>query len=182
LIPTLDTYRLRLVPIDLSDAGAIQREFPHWAIIRQMAGTIPWPYPDDGAETYLKTVALPAMANGEAWHWSLRLKAQPIDLIGMISLTIEEDDNRGFWMARAWQRKGLMTEAATAATDYWFDVLNQPVLRAPKAKDNFASRRISERSGMRIVKTIEKALVSGIKPVDIWEVTAAEWRAHRSMV
>jgi hypothetical protein len=36
-----------------------------------------------------------------------------------------------------------MTEACDAVTDYWFDVLREPVLRVPKAA-NGASRRISE--------------------------------------
>ena len=46
-----------------------------------------------------------------------------------------------------------MTEAVEAVTDYWFPVLGFPVLRVPKAVANTASRRISEKIGMRVVST-----------------------------
>ncbi len=39
-----------------------------------------------------------------------------------------------------------MTEACEAVTDFWFNTLKFPVLRAPKAAANTASRRISEKS------------------------------------
>jgi len=73
----------------------------------------------------------------------------------------------------------LMTEAVDAATDYWFDVLGFPVLRASKAVANVASRKISERSGMRVIATEETDYVGGRLPSEIWEITADEWRAHR---
>ena len=73
-----------------------------------------------------------------------------------------------------------MTEASDAITDFWFDVLKRPVLRVPKAVANSASRRISLRSGMRIVQTFEKQFVSGSLPAELWEITADEWHAHRT--
>jgi RimJ/RimL family protein N-acetyltransferase len=71
-----------------------------------------------------------------------------------------------------------MTEACEAATDYWFDVLKFPVLRAPKAVLNEASRRISEKIGMRVVATQEGEYVSGRILTEIWEITADEWHAR----
>jgi len=58
-------------------------------------------------------------------------------------------------------------------------VLGFPALRAPKARDNEASRRISERQGMRIIWSGERDYVSGRLPSDIWEITAEEWRARK---
>lgn len=46
-----------------------------------------------------------------------------------------------------------MTEASEAVNDYWFDALKFPRMRVPKAIANVASRRISEKNGMRIVAT-----------------------------
>ena len=70
-----------------------------------------------------------------------------------------------------------MTEAVIAVNDYWFDVLGFKVLRAPKAQANIASRRISEKIGMRVIATPERDYVSGKLPAEIWEITADEWRA-----
>jgi RimJ/RimL family protein N-acetyltransferase len=49
--------------------------------------------------------------------------------------------------------------------------------RVPKAAANIASRRISEKSGMRIIQVEERDHVSGRLPCEVWEITAEEW--HR---
>ncbi len=67
-----------------------------------------------------------------------------------------------------------------AGTDYyWFDVLGCTVLRVPKATANTASRRVSEKQGMRVVATGERGYVSGRQPAEMWEITAEEWKARR---
>jgi RimJ/RimL family protein N-acetyltransferase len=73
-----------------------------------------------------------------------------------------------------------MTEAVAAVNDYWFDVLGFKVLRAPKAVANIASRRISEKTGMRMVATFERDYVSGRLPAELWEITAEEWRSWKN--
>jgi RimJ/RimL family protein N-acetyltransferase len=61
---------------------------------------------------------------------------------------------------------------------FWFEVLGFPVLRIPKAVANTASRRLSERAGMRVVAGGEGEFVSGRLPEELWELTAAAWRAR----
>ena len=101
------------------------------------------------------------MERGDAWHWTMRLKDAPEQVIGVISLMKGTDNDRGFWVGLEWQGRGFATEAAEAVTDYWFDTLKFPVLRVPKAAANRASRRISERQQMRLVATEAREYVSG---------------------
>jgi ribosomal-protein-alanine N-acetyltransferase len=177
-IPTITTPRLILRPLELSDADAVQELFPRWEIVRFLDSHIPWPYPADGALTFIRDIALPAIQQGTEWHWSIRLKTAPEQLIGMISLMDKPGNNRGFWLDPALQGKGLMSEASTAVTDYWFEILERPVLRAPKAVENVRSRRISERSGMRLIETVDRDYVSGRLRTEIWEITRDEWRSR----
>ena len=100
--------------------------------------------------------------------------------IGAVSLHNDRADNRGFWLGLPWHRQGLMTEAVIAVNDFWFEVLGFETLRAPKAVGNTASRRISEKTGMRMVGTEERNFVSGKLPCEIWEITAEEWREARA--
>jgi ribosomal-protein-alanine N-acetyltransferase len=179
MIPLLHTPRLLLRPLELADAAQAQLLFPHWEIVRYLAPHVPWPYPSDGAFKFYRDVALPAMQQGKAWHWTLRLKSNPDKLIGSISLMKDENTNRGFWLGLPWQGQGLMSEACDVATDYWFDVLKFPVLRVPKAIANTASRRISERQGMRVIAVQERDYVSGRLPSELWEITAEEWHAYK---
>jgi ribosomal-protein-alanine N-acetyltransferase len=168
-----------LRPLELADAAQIQTLFPQWEIVRHLAAQVPWPYPPDGAYRYIRDIALPAVERSEAWHWTLRLKSDPGQIIGSIDLRKKENDNRGFWLGLSWQGQGLMTEACEAITDFWFNALNFPVLRAPKAIANLASRRISEKQGMRLVATEDRDYVSGRFPSEIWEISAEEWRARK---
>ena len=179
MTPSLETPRLLLRPLELADAEQIQLLFPHWEIVRYLAAQVPWPYPADAAYRYIRDMALPAMERGEAWHWTLRLKTSPNQIIGSIDLRTKENDNRGFWLSLPWQGQGLISEACEAVTDFWFNTLNFSVLRAPKAIANAASRRISEKQGMRLVATEERDYVSGRFPAEIWEINAEEWRARK---
>jgi len=178
MTPVLETRRLLQVPLQLSDADQAQLLFPQWEIVRFLTKAVPWPYPPDGAYKFYRDVALPAVERGDAWHWTLRLKSDPARLIGSIGL-MKGEKNRGFWLGLPWQRQGLMSEACEAVTDHWFDILKFPVLRVPKAIANIASRRISEKQGMRVIATVEREYVSGRHPTEIWEITAEEWRGRR---
>lgn len=178
-IPQLQTARLLLEPLSLNDVPQIQQIFPRWEIVQYLNNAVPWPFPEDGALRYVQGVALPAMAQGTAWHWSLRHKAHPETVIGLISLRDGAEDNRGFWLVPEWQRQGLMSEACECVTDFWFTVLNKPRLRAPKARDNAGSRRISLQSGMRLVDTKRADYVGGELESEIWEISREEWAARR---
>lgn len=177
--PALSTARLLLRPLELADAEAVQRVFPQWEIVRFLARQVPWPYPPDGALTYIRDQALPAVERQIEWHWTIRPKAEPARLIGMISLMAKLDENRGFWLDPAWHGRGLMTEASEAVTEFWFEVLGYSVLRVPKAAANIPSRRISERAGMRVIAIDERDYVSGRLRAELWEITREEWKARR---
>jgi RimJ/RimL family protein N-acetyltransferase len=179
MTPPLETNRLVPRPLQLDDAAQTQALFPRWEIVRYLANHIPWPYPPDGSFTYFRDVALPKIEAGETWAWTLRLKTSPDNLIGHISLMKGEENNRGFWLDPRFQGHGLMSEAVEAVTDYWFDILKFPVLRVPKAIPNTASRRISEKTGMRVIRIDEREYVSGRFPTEVWEISAEEWRARR---
>jgi ribosomal-protein-alanine N-acetyltransferase len=179
MIPEGETERLLLRPLVLEDADQIQQLFPQWEIVRYLRNVVPWPYPPNGARQYLEEVALPGMERGEEFHWTLRLKSEPQAVIGLITLRTNNQENRGFWLGIPWQGQGLMSEAASWANDYWFETLGRSLLRVGKATGNHASRRISEKQGMRMVGTHVKDYVSGTLPSELWEITADEWRAWK---
>lgn len=178
--PTFKTRRLVLSPLQLADAPAIQQLFPHWEVVRFLDSRVPWPYPDDGALTYVRDVALPAMAAGLEWHWIMRMADEPCHTIGSISLYDQPGNNRGFWLAPQWQGKGYIREACEVINTYWFETLGHSVMQVPKAVGNHASRRVSEREGMRLVDTQPGSFVSGPLFKEIWELTREEWLERKA--
>lgn len=171
----LQTARLTLTPLQLTDASDIQQLFPHWEVVRYLDSRVPWPYPDDGALTYVRDIVLPAIAAGREWHWMIRLGSESSQSIGSISLYDHPGNNRGFWLAPQWQGKGYIREACKVINAYWFETLARPVMQVPKAVDNQASRKVSQREGMRLIETGEGHFVSGPMLKEIWEMTRAEW-------
>ena len=180
MTPDGETHRLILRPVTLADASRIQELFPQWEIVRYLKDRVPWPYPANGARQFLEQIALPQTERGEAWHWALCLKSDPAQLIGSLNLRTGRDEHRGFWLGLPWQGRGLMSEACAWANDFWFDTLAFPLLRVTKAAANLASRRISQKQGMRLVGVQEKNYVSGRLSSEIWEITGEEWRAWKA--
>jgi len=175
--PTFRTERLLLTPLHIEDAPAVQQRFPLWEVVQFLNSRVPWPYPRDGALRYIEDVALPAIAQGAEWHWMIRLHSAPDDIIGSITLMTHPGNNRGFWLHPDWRGHGYIQEACIAINRYWFGVLGKPLMQVPKAAPNEASRRISQREGMRLVSTDHGEFVSGSYPVEVWEMTREEWLA-----
>ena len=185
MTPDLETKRLWLRALELKDAAQVQPLFARWEVVEFLNDKVPWPFPEGGVLTYYREVALPAMERGDEWHWTLRLKERPKSIIGAIGVMRGDGANpnaynRGFWLAPEWQGRGLMTEAVVAANDFWFDGLGFPALRTGKAVANAGSRRISEKTGMRVVDRGESGYVSGRFASETWEITAEEWRLWRA--
>ncbi|MGY5958148.1 GNAT family N-acetyltransferase [Kosakonia sp. BK9b] len=174
--PPLETERLLLKPLVSEDAAQIQRIFPRWEIVRYLIASVPWPYPEGAAQHYVDNVALAASKEGKGWYWTLRRKAEPDVLLGVICLMDHPDNNRGFWLVPEWQGQGYMSEACRAVNEYWFNVLDREVLRAPKAVANTRSKKISERSGMRMIRIQKGDYVAGELETELWEITRDEWQ------
>lgn len=180
MTPSLTTERLLLEPLALSDAEQVQPLFAQWEVVQYLTAAVAWPFPSDGAHTYYRDTALPAVERGDEWHWTLRLKEAPEQIIGSVALLRNNVNNRGFWMGVPLRRQGLMTEAVEAVTDFWFEVLGFDVLRAPKAVANTASMRISQSTGMHLESRRSQAFVAGVLDAEVWAITREEWLKHKA--
>jgi len=180
--PLLETARLLLCPLMPADAAAIQRRFPRWEIVRYLNPRVPWPYPENGAVSFVETCK-GEMARGEKHHWSIRLKGGPDELIGIIDVWPDDGqsgDMRGFWLDPEFQGRGLTTEAADRVTDYVFDVLGWPHLRVSNAEANQASGRIKEKQGARLIACEPCRFVEGENRRMIWLIEREPWLARRA--
>lgn len=179
-IPVLETPRLVLKPLDISDAPRIQSLFPHWEMLQYMADAIPWPYPADGAEWFVSQ-ALPKIESGEEYHWAIFVKGRESEgMFGAIGLTPHsKEDSRGFWLAQELWGQGLMTEAVTAVNDFGFGPLGMEEMILNNAAANVASHRLKERSGAVIIGNSDRGYVSGRLPAVQWRLTKEAWLANR---
>lgn len=179
--PTLATERLILRPIEMRDAPAVQRYFPDWEVLKYLHAKLPWPYPEDGAVTNIRE-CLEEDERRERFHWAITLKDGGDELIGRIDLWPfdgEKRDMRGFYLARPYWGRGLMTEAAEEVTRYAFEDLGWPFLYLTNAEPNLASRRVKEKQGALLIDRELAAYMAGELTREVWLLTREAWKERR---
>jgi ribosomal-protein-alanine N-acetyltransferase len=181
--PTIQTGRLILRPLALSDAPAIQHHFNNWNIIQNLASVVPWPYPEDGAESFIRLQLQKIAAGEEIYQWVLVLKSGDGQAIGNIYFRPGSDNpkgNRGFWLAEPYWNRGLMTEAITAANDFAFQTLGLESFYVCNAAANAASRRVKQKTGAEFVGYIELPHHNGQSNTEKWKVSRESWLGRSS--
>ncbi len=179
--PVLETERLILRPISMDDAPAIQKHFNNWEIIKNLAMVVPWPYPDDGAETFIRENALPRMRDKGDMIWVIIPKAGPQEAIGVIDFGIGKSAHgeRGFWLAQEFQGQGMMSEAVAAVNDFLFFDFGLEKFTVVNALMNSASRRVKEKTGAVFLRHGELEHHNGESRTEVWEVTRENWATIR---
>jgi ribosomal-protein-alanine N-acetyltransferase len=176
--PIIQTSRLILRPLALSDAPAIQRYFNNWNIIRNLASVVPWPYPADGAESFIRQHLEKIAAGEEIYQWVLVLRSGDGEAIGSIHFRPRADDpkgNRGFWLAEPYWNRGLMTEAIASVNDFAFRTLGIESFHVCNAATNEASRRVKQKTGAEFVGYVEIPHHNGQSRSERWIVTRESW-------
>jgi [ribosomal protein S5]-alanine N-acetyltransferase len=180
--PTIETERLILRPLAPSDAPAIQRHFNNWNIIRNLAAVVPWPYPEDGAESFIRLQLGKIAAGEDIYQWVLALKSGDGEAIGNIYFRPRSDNpkgNRGFWLAESFWNRGLMTEAITAVNDFAFLTLGLESFHVCNAASNAASRRVKQKTGAEFVGYVELLHHNGESKAERWKVGRESWLGSR---
>ncbi|MCA9564974.1 MAG: GNAT family N-acetyltransferase [Myxococcales bacterium] len=184
--PTLNAKDVRLEPVSMAHTEALQPQFADWEIIRHLSAKVPWPYPSDGVAQFFESDLLPRIAAGKAHAWALIPKDAALNPTGEAAGLLEwrcdpeATDQRGFWIGRAYQGRGLMTQAVAAFQDWIFLELEQPLLVMHSATRNTASARVKEKTGAEIVAVVELAHHEGVTETYRWELTKARWEEFRA--
>jgi [ribosomal protein S5]-alanine N-acetyltransferase len=176
--PVLETPRLILRPLAPSDAPAIQRHFNNWNIIRHLAVIVPWSYPEDGAESFIRLELARIAAGDQIYNWVLVLRPGDGEAIGNIRFRPSAEapkGNRGFWLAEPYWNQGLMTEAVAAVNDFAFNTLGIESFHVCNAATNAASRRVKQKTGAVFVGHIELLHHDGQSKTEKWKVTREAW-------
>ena len=181
MIEEIETERLILKPPTLEDACSYQRNFADYEVIKHLADSIPWPYPENGARDYLENIVLPRLGDNY-WAWGIFLKPDEQELIGMIELwRPERPSNRGFWLAKSHWNKGIMTEAIEPTTAFAFETLRFEKLYFDNAVGNLRSSRIKIKQGCKKIGTRPARFNdSKYKELETWVLSKKDWLANKT--
>lgn len=180
-LPIFKTQRLILREVIPSDIPSYQRYFSNYEIIRHLSDFVPWPYPDNGVESFLNSTIFPEQGKTQ-WLWGIFEKKSPETLIGSVHLWREgKPDNRGFWLGEPFWGKGYMTEAVEPIMDYAFNDLDFDELIFANALGNDRSRRIKEKTGAKLVRVEPAKFVDPtLKEHEVWALKDKDWIAFKS--
>ncbi|GAB4450438.1 MAG: hypothetical protein OHK0015_55710 [Chloroflexi bacterium OHK40] len=178
-IPVLETDRLRLRPLELADAPAVQRLAGHPAIADTTLN-IPHPYPDGLAEQWIAGRAEVARG-GSGVTWAIADRATA-ELYGAISLAITWQHvhaELGYWLGVPYWGRGYTTEAAAAVIAYAFSALGLNRVVARHLPRNPASGRVMQKNGMRYEGVQRQHIRKGDRFEDLvcYGVLREEWAA-----
>jgi len=146
--PILETERLILRPFQLNDAETAQT----LAGDKQIAATtltIPHPYEDGMAETWINTHQ-ETYNQGKGVTYAITLK-ETNELAGAISLMRIDENHQaelGYWVGVPYWNKGYCTEAGKAILEYGFETRELNRIHACYINRNPASGRVLEKLGM----------------------------------
>jgi ribosomal-protein-alanine N-acetyltransferase len=148
--PTLETKRLILRPFYLSDASECQR-LAGDKRIAQTTATIPHPYPDGAAESWIEEHSI-LHSKGTDAHFAVTLKSNK-QLIGCVALNgISKTHGKGelgYWITVDLWNKGYCTEAAQAVVKYGFETLKLNKIVARHVDFNPSSGKVMQKIGMK---------------------------------
>lgn len=148
-MPTLETSRLILCPFCFDDAPAVQRLAGDFAIADTTA-TIPHPYPDGAAESWITSTASLWLVQ-QTLALAIRSKENGA-LLGAISLFDILPEHRaelGYWIGKPFWGKGYASEAGHAILEFGFKELKLQRIYAEHLTRNPASGRVMEKIGLK---------------------------------
>lgn len=142
--PTLETERLQLRPYTEADIA----ELLPLIGTREVAATtrIMHPYTEQDAKDFLVAAKDP----DKVWlAVTLRTDGRQVGGAGLRVDRQYKNAELGYWLGVPYWGNGYATEAARAMLRYGFEVLELHRIHASHFKQNFASKRILQKLGMR---------------------------------
>lgn len=144
--PSLQSERLILRPLDMSDAPSIEAICSQRAVSENLAN-VPYPYPEGGAEDWLDREAKGlAGINMAITHEG--------DLIGLIGIKASSErtigdfvPSIGYWLDLPFWGKGYMQEAVTRLLDWYLPHEPTERIRAAVFEDNSRSLSVLQKLG-----------------------------------
>lgn len=147
---TLETERLILRKLEAADAEAMYR---NWASDPEVTKFLTWPTHTSVEVTrHVLGTWLPMYQKPDYYHWAITLKENGPEPIGTIHGLVNDDLESiqiGYCLGRAWWHRGIMSEAAGAVIDYFFDRIRANSICSYHDPNNPHSGMVMKHCGMK---------------------------------
>lgn len=118
---------------------------------------IPYPYTENDAETFFKTVADSTEKYGHPIQFVIRdNEGKAIGGIGFDGLIPEHQAELGYWLAKPFWGQGIMTNVVAPLCDFAFTKWNLVRIFAHVFVSNVGSSRVLEKNGFELEGVLRK--------------------------
>jgi len=121
--------------------------------------SIPYPYTVEHAEKFIRESREKARKYGHHTEWAIRKRDG--ELIGVIGWLKKYDsphkDEIGYWLAKPYWGKGIMTKVLKKMSEIGFNELNLVRIEAPIFSFNLHSQKVAEKCGFVLEGVMRKA-------------------------
>jgi RimJ/RimL family protein N-acetyltransferase len=157
-----------------ADAARVQ-ELAADAEVAETTASIPHPYPDGAAATWIATQDADRQ-RGAQYTYAV-VSANGETLVGSITLrpTADEQENIGYWIGRMHWSRGYATAATMAITALAFGYLDCETLSACHLERNHASARVLEKCGFVLLDTVRREHRGKVEAVCVRGITRDRW-------
>ena len=146
----LETERLVLRRLAPADADAMYR---NWASDPEVTRFLTWPaHPSVEVTRQVIGAWLPLYEKQDYYHSTITLKGHGDEPIGTIHGLVNDDLESvqiGYCLGKAWWRRGIMSEAAQAVIDFFFDRVGANSVCSYHDPNNPRSGQVMRHCGMK---------------------------------
>lgn len=155
----IETDRLILRRYKIEDADAM---YKNWASDSEVTKFLTWqPHPSVDVSRSIIEDWLKEYSDEKYYQWAIVLKDNGNEPIGGISVVHMNEDismvHIGYCLGRAWWRRGIMSEALKAVTDFMFDTVEVNRVESRHDPRNPNSGKVMQKCGMKYEGTLRSA-------------------------
>ena len=176
----LETKRLVLRRLAASDAEAM---FRNWTSDPEVTRFLTWPaHPDVNVTKYVLGTWLTQYEKQDYYHWAITLKEAGDEPIGTIHGLVNEDMEQvtiGYCLGKAWWHQGIMSEAAQAVIDFFFDQVRANSICSYHDPNNPHSGMVMKHCGLKFEGTRRSSdrNNTGICDISWYSILQTEYRS-----
>jgi [ribosomal protein S5]-alanine N-acetyltransferase len=147
------------------DKASLLRVANNRNVWRNLTHRFPHPYTEADADFWLAFVA----KAGRPTHWAIEVAGEAVGGIGVdIGAGVyAQSGHFGYWLGEPYWRRGIMTAAVRATSDYVLANLAVMRLEAPVFEWNPASMRVLEKSGFAREGVLRKSVLKDGQLIDV---------------
>lgn len=155
----IETDRLILRRYKIEDADAM---YKNWASDSEVTKFLTWqPHSSVDVSRSIIEDWLKEYSDEKYYQWAIVLKDNGNEPIGGISVVHMNEDismvHIGYCLGRAWWRRGIMSEALKAVTDFMFDTVEVNRVESRHDPRNPNSGKVMQKCGMKYEGTLRSA-------------------------